>query len=95
MTSGISYHWTDAQIAQMRQLWMVGEPGREIAARMGRGLTASIVLRMVRVLKLPTHRTKFVGMVRPVGLATQALPPGAHTLPPLPSELAFLASPPA
>jgi hypothetical protein len=84
--------WTDAERTALRQMRENGLGPAEIARLLGRSKYACA--RQVRTLKLPAQRPQ-PDMVPPPELRTprpQPLPRGAHTLPPLASEMRGVSS---
>jgi hypothetical protein len=83
----VSIPWSDEERARLRQMWASGMGPTLIGKTLGRSKYS--VTKQTQALHLPRHRL-------PPGLAPTAEPrqgppqplrPGAHTLPPLPSEL--------
>lgn len=74
--------WSDDERARLRRLRAAGMGAVRIAQEMGR--TKNSVARQIQAMalgKLPTSHRKGVRTAR-----AKPLPPGASTLPPLPSE---------
>ena len=76
--------WTDDLVLRLRKLWTEGQPASEIARRLRRSKNAVVA---------KADRIGLPGRPSPIRQASaqtpraQPLPPGARTLPPLPSEM--------
>ena len=83
--------WTPAEHAKLRKLWLAGMGPSEIARELGAHRTKNSVTKQARNLHLPKMRPRNGEPRHPPPAPPQAGPqplrPGAHTLPPLPSEL--------
>lgn len=83
----ISVPWSDEERALLRQMWANGMGPAAIAGHIGRSRLSTA--KQVRTLKLPKQRPQpdMPPTLAPRTPRPQPLPRGAHTLPPLPSEL--------
>jgi len=83
----VSVPWTDEERTLLRQMWANGMGPVLIGRMLGRSKYS--VTKQTQALKLPPQRPRpaLAPAPQPRQRPPQPLRPGAHTLPPLPSEM--------
>ena len=81
-------NWTDEAVATLRRLWATNLSTAEIAKQMKTSKNA--VVGKANRLGLAGRESPIKPPPEPRPYRPQPLPPGARTLPPLPSELAAM-----
>ena len=83
----VSVPWTDEERTLLRQMWANGMGPVLIGRMLGRSKYS--VTKQTQTLQLPRQRPKptLAPAPQPRQRPPQPLRPGAHTLPPLPSEM--------